>query len=70
MNPDPSSKKIHLEIRINATNPLLLEGLETWLKLGLINEAQVRKISQQYLSCSLPIVKSVSAVDSLQVVKL
>ncbi|GFE69204.1 hypothetical protein [Chroococcus sp. FPU101] len=69
MNPEPSSKKIHLEIRINATNPLLLEGLETWLKLGLINEAQVRKISQQYLICSLPTVTSLSSVDSLQVVE-
>jgi hypothetical protein len=68
MNPEPPSKKIYLEIPIDVANPLLLEGLETWLRLGLLNERQVQKICQQYLICSLPEVPILSPADSLQVV--
>lgn len=69
MNPEPPSKKIYLEIQIDVANPALLEGLETWLRLGLLNERQVKKICQQYLICSLPEVPILASADSLQVVK-
>ncbi|PSF37752.1 hypothetical protein C7H19_09400 [Aphanothece hegewaldii CCALA 016] len=67
MNPEPPSKKIYLQIPIDAANPLLLDGLETWLRFGLISEQQVKNICQQYLVCSLPEVPILSPADSLPV---
>ncbi|MGB3533856.1 MAG: hypothetical protein WBA13_10110 [Microcoleaceae cyanobacterium] len=45
---------IEIKIRTQADNPALLEGLETWLSLGLLSDEQVKQISQQYLSQRLP----------------
>jgi hypothetical protein len=30
-----------------------LQGLESWLQLGLLSDRQVRQVCQQYLTCSL-----------------
>ena len=46
-----------IEISVNAANPDLLVGLDQWLHLGLIGEAQVKRWSRQYLTCTLPIVQ-------------
>ncbi len=43
-----------LEIRIDASNPRLLEGLEIWLQLGLLSDAQVRELSRNSLICRRP----------------
>jgi hypothetical protein len=45
---------IIIQIRTQADNPALLEGLEAWLRLGLLSDEQVKQLSQQYLSQKLP----------------
>ncbi|MGL5832716.1 MAG: DUF2157 domain-containing protein, partial [Waterburya sp.] len=44
----------YIEIYIEAHHPELLQGLEEWLRLGLINHGQVKKIARHRLSCALP----------------
>lgn len=39
------------------TQPELLEGLEVWLKLGLLSEQQVQQFCQDYLTCPVPEVR-------------
>ena len=41
---------IIIQIRTQADNPVLLEGLEAWLNLGLLSDEQIKQLSQQYLS--------------------
>ncbi|MDY6803317.1 MAG: DUF2157 domain-containing protein [Cyanobacteriota bacterium] len=41
-------------INIDTDNPRLLEGLDVWLRLGLISDSQVRQLCQQYLSAPVP----------------
>ncbi|MBW4574391.1 MAG: hypothetical protein KME08_03815 [Aphanothece sp. CMT-3BRIN-NPC111] len=45
---------IKIEVIAKASQPELLEGLDAWLRLGLINDAQVRELILEYLSCPLP----------------
>ncbi len=45
---------IHLEIALSPDQPGLLEGLDQWLKLGLISHHQVRTLCQENLTCELP----------------
>ncbi len=47
-------KWLLVQIRVDATNPALLEGLEMWLHLGLLSDEQVRRLAQQYLCQPLP----------------
>ncbi|WAL60629.1 hypothetical protein [Thermocoleostomius sinensis] len=42
----------------------LLQGLESWLQLGLLNDRQVRQLCQQYLICALPSPLPVSSPDT------
>lgn len=42
-----------VELRIPASHPQLLEGLDIWLRLGLISDAKVRQICQTYLVCAV-----------------
>ncbi|MEQ9620478.1 DUF2157 domain-containing protein [Coleofasciculus chthonoplastes] len=49
-----SPRSLRIELTVSASNPKLLEGLETWLRLGLISDAQVKQLGQLYLSCRLP----------------
>jgi hypothetical protein len=46
---------LSLEVYIKANQPELLTGLDQWLQLNLISEAQVKKLCRNHLSCSLPI---------------
>jgi hypothetical protein len=48
LNFDPPFK---IEIRLPSTHPELLHGLDLWLRLGLISDAQVRQICQEFLVC-------------------
>jgi hypothetical protein len=50
MSPPPQ-RPIRLELDISASHPALLEGLDTWLRLGLISDVQVRQICRLYLTC-------------------
>ncbi|HEY9602328.1 MAG TPA: hypothetical protein V6C85_12005, partial [Allocoleopsis sp.] len=45
---------LKIEVTVNASQPKLLEGLDAWLRLGLISDDQVRRLSQIYLTCLLP----------------
>ncbi|BAY16142.1 hypothetical protein NIES21_19650 [Anabaenopsis circularis NIES-21] len=43
--------KIHLTLP--SSHPQLLEGLDLWLRLGLISDAQVKQLCRDYLSCTV-----------------
>jgi hypothetical protein len=45
---------LRIELSVNASHPELLEGLDVWLHLGLLNHAQVKRLSQTYLTCLVP----------------
>ncbi|MDF5715078.1 MAG: DUF2157 domain-containing protein [Rhizonema sp. NSF051] len=49
----PIERSLKIELRLPSSHPQLLEGLETWLRLGLISDTQVRQICQQSLVCQL-----------------
>ena len=46
---------LKIEARVRTDRSELLVGLDTWLQLGLISQAQVIKIARQHLCCPLPI---------------
>lgn len=50
--PDPL---LIIEFSVKASHPRLLQGLDVWLSLGLINQAQVKRLSQTYLTCPIPV---------------
>ncbi|MDJ0556872.1 MAG: hypothetical protein QNJ68_20985 [Microcoleaceae cyanobacterium MO_207.B10] len=41
-------------IPVNSDSPQLLEGLDIWLRLGLISDEQVKQLCQKHLSTPLP----------------
>ncbi|AFY45208.1 DUF2157 domain-containing protein [Nostoc sp. PCC 7107] len=43
--------KIHLTLP--SSHPQLLEGLDLWLRLGLISDAQVKQLCREYLTCAV-----------------
>lgn len=49
-----ANQPILIELTIRPDQPELLEGLDLWLRLGLISDAQVRRICQEYLVVPLP----------------
>lgn len=49
-----SERSIRLEVILSSSQPELLEGLDVWLHLGLLSEAQVKQLCQTYLTCPLP----------------
>lgn len=49
----------NLELKIKSSHPRLLEGLNNWLELGLISDADVRKVCAEYLVCYVEIQPSV-----------
>ena len=61
METDRETKDLWLdiEIRVSASQPELLSGLEQWLQLDLISQAQVKKLARYYLSCTLPEPKAI-----------
>ncbi|MGK7949784.1 MAG: hypothetical protein AB4368_13610 [Xenococcaceae cyanobacterium] len=56
---------LKLEVYVKADRPQLLQGLDLWLELNLISEAQVKKICRQYLSCALPETEKVVETTSV-----
>jgi hypothetical protein len=44
-------RPLKIEVRLPSSHPQLLEGLDLWLRLGLISDAQVRQICQEFLVC-------------------
>ena len=57
---------LSLEIYVKANQPELLQGLDRWLELNLISEAQVKKICRQNLTCALPEIKLVETTSDIE----
>ncbi len=49
--PDPS---LPLDLHLDAAHPELLNGLDAWLQLGLLSDAQVRRLARDRLTCPRP----------------
>ncbi|MEM7716285.1 MAG: DUF2157 domain-containing protein, partial [Cyanobacteria bacterium P01_A01_bin.68] len=45
------NRPLKFEVRLPSEHPHLLEGLDEWLRLNLISDAQVRQICWEYLTC-------------------
>ncbi len=61
--PEPE-RYIPLQLRLLASHPALLEGLDTWLKLGLITDREVQILCQRYLTSDLPAQKIVASTPA------
>jgi hypothetical protein len=59
MTPTPSDHPTTLELMVAASHPALLEGLDEWLRLGLLSDEAVRQICQEKLVCPLPVQETV-----------
>ncbi|OUL20146.1 DUF2157 domain-containing protein [Nostoc sp. RF31YmG] len=57
-------RPLKIEVRLPSSHPQLLEGLDLWLRLGLISDAQVRQICQEFLVCSVVLQPQVARVTS------
>lgn len=51
---DSSDRLKRLQIQIDAAHPQLLKGLETWVQLGLLSQAEVLELCRTQLTCPLP----------------
>lgn len=51
---------LYLKLRISDEQTKLLTGLDELLKLGLISEEDIKEISLKYLTCALPITKTLT----------
>ena len=47
-------RPIKIELMIQAAQPALLEGLDIWLRLGLLSDSQVKRLCRERLVCPLP----------------
>lgn len=62
---DPSVPPLRLQLDLDPEQPGLLEGLEAWLRLGLLSEAQVLALAQTQLACALPPASEMASVPPL-----
>ncbi|MEH2283245.1 MAG: DUF2157 domain-containing protein [Nostoc sp.] len=49
----PLERPLKIEIRLPSSHPQLLEGLDIWLRLGLISDMQVRQLCREFLVCAV-----------------
>jgi hypothetical protein len=63
--PEPE-RYIPIQLRLLANHPALLEGLDNWLKLGLITDREVQILCQRYLISNLPDPQIVSSTSIAQ----
>ncbi|TVP61341.1 MAG: DUF2157 domain-containing protein [Nodularia sp. (in: Bacteria)] len=49
--PSPPDRPLKIELNLPSSHPQLLEGLDLWLRLGLISDIQVRQLCRQFLVC-------------------
>ncbi|MEA5599562.1 DUF2157 domain-containing protein [Nostoc sp. UHCC 0252] len=49
----PLERPLKFEIRLPSSHPHLLEGLDIWLRLGLISDTQVKELCQEFLVCTV-----------------
>ena len=59
------SASIRIQLELANDDERLLLGLETWLELGLISDAQVRSLCAERLTCERPQPQWMSAVTAL-----
>ena len=48
------SRSLLINLTVQAYHPNLLTGLDVWLRLGLITEERIRRLSRDCLTCPLP----------------
>ena len=53
-------RQIIIELVVQTEHPELLEGLDTWLRLGLISDGFVRQLAKAEFSCPLPEVAAIA----------
>ncbi len=58
------NRPIKIELMIQAAQPALLEGLDAWLRLGLLSDSQVKRLCQERLVCPLPQVATATVPTS------
>ncbi|BAY24160.1 hypothetical protein NIES2100_39530 [Calothrix sp. NIES-2100] len=46
-------RPLKIEVKLSSSHPQLLEGLDLWLRLGLISDTQVRQICREFLVCPM-----------------
>jgi hypothetical protein len=46
-------RPIIFELVVRSTHPAILEGLDVWLRLGLLSDETVRQLCQEHLTCLL-----------------
>ncbi|MEB3217701.1 MAG: DUF2157 domain-containing protein [Nostocales cyanobacterium 94392] len=51
--PSNSNRSLKFEVRLPGEHPHLLQGLDEWLRLDLISDAQVKQICQEHLVCQV-----------------
>ncbi|WP_152590614.1 DUF2157 domain-containing protein [Nostoc sphaeroides] len=49
----PLERPLKFELRLPSSHPQLLEGLDIWLRLGLISDTQVRQLCREFLVCTV-----------------
>ncbi|WP_414551738.1 DUF2157 domain-containing protein [Anabaena sp. CCY 0017] len=54
--PSPPDDLLKIQLRVSSSHPQLLEGLDIWLRLGLISDIQVMHLCRQFLVCTLVLV--------------
>ncbi len=59
-----NSPSLRISVTVGTSEPELLQGLDVWLRLGLISELQVNKIAREYLSCPLPTSSNIAVSQS------
>lgn len=52
--PPQSERWMTIGVNIEASHERLLEGLDVWLRLGLISDAEVKRLCRQHLCCTIP----------------
>jgi hypothetical protein len=59
------NRRIPLELMLLDDHPELLNGLDFWLKLGLISDSEVKRWAKQYLVSTVPEVASATTIASI-----
>ncbi|MBD2036379.1 hypothetical protein H6F76_15295 [Leptolyngbya sp. FACHB-321] len=49
----PLDRPIIFELVVRSTHPAILEGLDVWLRLGLLSDETVRQLCEDHLTCLL-----------------
>ena len=66
--PLPKSRRVPFEAMLPIENPQLLEGLDTWVKLGLISDQQVKRWARIHLQSERPIVPEIQPESKPQTI--